>query len=127
MLDNLPRNLALKQDRLFDTFRRVDLDDLVRQIRDSGVDIGGSIAHVEVDLTSPLEIASESSVVLKTVAGSILVNRKSASVLDRVRRTKGLCQFDAGRETLPGIVGLQPPPGTLGPSVDVSGCEKRTR
>jgi hypothetical protein len=62
---------------------------------------------------SSLEVATESGVVLETVAGTVLVNGESRKELGRVGGAKSVGELHAGRETLPRVVGLRPPAITL--------------
>jgi regulator of protease activity HflC (stomatin/prohibitin superfamily) len=56
-----------------------------------------------------LEVPAERGVVLQAVTRPVLVDRQAAEVFGRNGRTNGCCEFDARREALPGIFGLQPP------------------
>lgn len=113
LLDDFPIDLALEQQRLDITQRRLLVDDLVRHGCDSRVDVGRSVSDIEVDLMGSLEISSESGVVLESVAGSILVDRKGAGVLSRDGRAESVGNLDAGRETLPRVLSFEPPSVTL--------------
>ena len=109
LLDDLASHLALQELGVLVALEDLARNNLVRHRRDSRIDVRRPVPNIEIDLVRALEISPERGVVLQSVASPVLMNRERALVLDRVGRTKGVGDLEAGRETLPGILGLEPP------------------
>lgn len=85
LLDHLSRDLSSKQKRSGITCFCIAINPLDGHVGDSGVDVGRTVGAVKVDLAGALQIATERGIMLKPVAGAVLVDGKRAEELSRAR------------------------------------------
>ena len=86
LLDDLSGDLSVQHDRVLDVLRSFLLHLLLDHGRDVAVHVGGTVRSTEVDLLCALSISTEGGVVLETVAGAILMDRKVGLICERIWR-----------------------------------------
>lgn len=120
MLDNLPRDLPLKHESELVPSRGFSINNLIRHPRNSRINVRGSIPLIQVDLKGSPKVTSERGVVLETVAGSVLVDRKSRAEFSWIGRTQSGGELETCSEALPRIFSRKPPARTLRKSKEVN-------
>ena len=95
LFDNLPGDSAVKGFGDLDALRRVLRHSFLNEFGYTRVDVRRPIGGFEIDLLSASSVTTKRSIVLKTVAGTILVDWKTRWVFGRVGIAQGIAKFAA--------------------------------
>src|SRR5687767_13579389 len=98
LLDNLSGDLSGHDLTEAVTGLGVFSDSLLDQVCNGGIDVGGFVPGLQIDLLGTPTITTQSRIVLKTIASTILMDWQMADIFGRILQLMRSLQLEASGE-----------------------------
>ncbi len=109
LLDDLAGNLAVQGFGELISGLHVLGDAFLDKMSDSRVDVSRTLAGLQVDLAGAPSITAQGSIMLKSIAGSILMHWQVRNEFGGIGRIESGFELETGSQALPRILRLAPP------------------